>query len=151
LRHGYMLGVTGTFFYKLVEAVEKEMGTAYPELTRERARVEKVLKQEEERFAETLSNGMVLLNRVIQDLSASKGAQIPGDTVFKLYDTYGFPVDLTADVARERGFGIDQAGFDALMEEQRKRAQQAGKFNVDLTGVSIDSRTLFQGYEGLDA
>ncbi|HEY1283034.1 MAG TPA: alanine--tRNA ligase, partial [Steroidobacteraceae bacterium] len=156
LRHGYKLGVTGPFFYKLVAALEKEMGSAYPELTRERARVEKVLKQEEERFAETLANGMVLLNRMIQDLTGSQGqrvgeAQIPGELVFKLYDTYGFPVDLTADVARERGFGIDQAGFDAAMEEQRKKAQQAGKFKVDLTGTSIDSRTLFQGYEGLDA
>src|SRR6185295_19484394 len=133
LRHGYMLGVTGTFLYKLVEAVEKEMGAAYPELTRERARVEKVLKQEEERFAETLANGMVLLNRMIQDLSASQSArageaQIPGELVFKLYDTYGFPVDLTADVARERGFGIDQAGFDAAMEKQREMARGASKF-----------------------
>jgi alanyl-tRNA synthetase len=156
LRHGYKLGVTEPFFYKLVAALEKEMGAAYPELTRERVRVEKVLKQEEERFAETLANGMVLLSRMIQDLSASRGtrtgeAQIPGELVFKLYDTYGFPIDLTADVARERGFGIDQAGFDAAMEEQRKKAQQAGKFKVDLTSASIDSRTLFQGYEGLDA
>jgi len=156
LRHGYMLGVTGPFFYKLVAALEKEMGAAYPELTRERARVEKVLKQEEERFAETLANGMVLLNRMIQDLTGSQGArageaQIPGELVFKLYDTYGFPVDLTADVARERGFGIDQAGFDAAMEEQREKAKKAGKFKVDLTGTSIDSRTLFQGYEGLDS
>src|SRR5262245_26108274 len=109
LRHGYKLGVTEPFFYKLVAALEREMGAAYPELTRERARVEKVLKQEEERFAETLANGMVLLNRMIQDLSGSQDtgageAQIPGELVFKLYDTYGFPVDLTADVARERGF-----------------------------------------------
>jgi alanyl-tRNA synthetase len=157
LRHGYQLGVRGLFFYKLVAALEKEMGDAYPELGRERASIERVLKQEEERFAETLANGMALLDKMIEDLGASQDAgagqaQIPGDLVFKLYDTYGFPVDLTADVARERGLGIDQAGFDAAMERQRELAKAASKFKVDLrSGASIDSRTLFQGYEGLDS
>ena len=157
LRHGYQLGIRELFFYKLVAALEKEMGSAYPELTVKRAHIERVLKQEEERFAETLATGMALLDRMIEDLGGSQDAgadeaQIPGDLVFKLYDTYGFPVDLTADVARERGFGIDQAGFDAAMEKQRELARSASKFKVDLRGgASIESRTLFQGYEGLDA
>ncbi|HVY79693.1 MAG TPA: alanine--tRNA ligase, partial [Steroidobacteraceae bacterium] len=157
LRHGYQLGVRGLFFYKLVAALEKEMGDAYPDLARERASIERVLKQEEERFAETLANGMALLDKMIEDLGASQDAgarqaQIPGDLVFKLYDTYGFPVDLTADVARERGLGIDQAGFDAAMERQRELAKASSKFKVDLrSGASIDARTLFQGYEGLDS
>ncbi len=157
LRHGYHLGVRELFFYKLVAALEKEMGAAYPELTRGRAQVERVLRQEEERFAETLATGMTLLEKMIEDLGAMQGvsagpAQIPGDLVFKLYDTYGFPVDLTADIARERGFGIDQAGFDAAMEKQRELARAASKFKVDLRGgAAIESRTLFQGYEGLDA
>jgi alanyl-tRNA synthetase len=157
LRHGYQLGVRELFFYKLVAALEKEMGSAYPELTTRRAHIERVLKQEEERFAETLATGMALLDKMIEDLGGSQDAaadeaQIPGDLVFKLYDTYGFPVDLTADVARERGFGIDQAGFDAAMEKQRELARGASKFKVDLRGgASIESRTLFQGYEGLDA
>jgi alanyl-tRNA synthetase len=157
LRHGYQLGVKDLFFYKLVGALEKEMGSAYPDLTRERSRIEEVLKAEEERFAKTLANGMVLVERIIEDLGGSQDAgagqaQIPGKLVFDLYSTYGFPVDLTADIARERGFGIDQAGFEAAMEEERKRAREASKFGVDLRGgMSLESRTLFQGYEGLDS
>jgi alanyl-tRNA synthetase len=157
LRHGYQLGIKDLFFYKLVGALEKEMGSAYPELTRGRAQAERVLKQEEERFAETLATGMGLLGKMIEVLEHSQDAgagepQIPGDLVFKLYDTYGFPVDLTADIARERGFGIDQGGFDAAMEKQRELARGASKFKVDLRGGTvIDSRTQFQGYEGLDA
>jgi alanyl-tRNA synthetase len=151
IRHGYSkLGISEPFFYKLVTALEKEMGEAYPELTRGRAQVEKVLKQEEERFAETLANGMQILEGAVKSLP--KNGVIGGATVFKLYDTYGFPVDLTADVARERGLSIDQAGFDAEMDAQRKRAQAASKFKVDLrAGTSIESRTTFQGYEGTDA
>jgi alanyl-tRNA synthetase len=149
IRHGYKLGVKDTFFYKLVPVLEREMGSAYPELTRGVSHVERVLKQEEERFAETLANGMALLEEAIKNL---KGKEIGGPTVFKLYDTYGFPADLTADIARERGLSIDQVGFDTAMEEQKKRSQEASKFGVDLRGgVSIDSRTLFQGYEGLEA
>ena len=149
IRHGYKLGIQESFFYKLVPVLEKEMGAAYPELTRGRAHVERVLKQEEERFAETLANGMSLLEEAIKNL---KGKEIDGQTVFKLYDTYGFPADLTADIARERGLTIDQVGFDVAMEEQRKRSQDASKFGVDLRGgASFDSRTLFQGYEGLEA
>ena len=149
IRHGYKLGIQEAFFYKLVPVLEREMGPAYPELTRGRSHVERVLKQEEERFAETLANGMTLLEGAIKNL---KGNEIDGPTVFKLYDTYGFPADLTADIARERGLTIDQVGFDVAMEEQRKRSQDASKFGVDLRGgASIDSRTLFQGYEGLEA
>ena len=149
IRHGYKLGIQETFFYKLVSVLEKEMGEAYPELVRNRAQVERVLKLEEERFAETLANGMTLLEGAIKE---TRGKMIDGETVFKLYDTYGFPADLTADIARERGFTIDQAGFDAAMEEQRKRSQEASKFGVDLSsGASIDSRTLFKGYEALEA
>jgi alanyl-tRNA synthetase len=147
LRHGYKLGIQEPFFYKLVKVLEEEMGGAYPELTRGRAQAERVLQQEEERFAETLANGMVLLEGAIRNLQGAK--VIDGDTVFKLYDTYGFPVDLTADVARERGLEIDQTRFEAAMEEQRRRSQEASKF-VDLRGgASFDARTLFQGYEGL--
>jgi len=148
LRHGYKLGIQEPFFYKLVEVLEAEMGDAYPELTRGRAHAQRVLQQEEERFAETLANGMVLLEGAIRNLQGAK--VIDGDTVFKLYDTFGFPVDLTADVARERGLEIDQTRFEAAMEEQRRRSQEASKFGVDLRGgASFDARTLFQGYERL--
>jgi len=148
IRHGYKLGIQQPFFYKLVRPLEQEMGAAYPELTRGRALAERVLKQEEERFAETLANGMVLLEAAIRNL---RGAQvIDGDTVFKLYDTFGFPVDLTADVARERGLAIDQVGFEAAMEEQRRLSREGSKFAVDLRpGASLEARTLFRGYEGL--
>ena len=149
IRHGYKLGIKDTFFYKLVPVLEQEMGHAYPELVRGRAQAERVLKLEEERFAETLANGMSLLEAEIKE---TRGTMIDGATVFKLYDTYGFPADLTADIARERGMTIDQAGFDAAMEEQRKRSQEASKFGVDLTGGAlIDSLTLFQGYDALEA
>ena len=157
VRHGYKLGIGEPFFYKLVPVLEREMSAAYPELTRGRELAERVLKQEEERFAETLANGMDLLESAIakiQTRSPREGgsAVIPGETVFKLYDTYGFPADLTADIARERGLTIDQAGFDAAMEEQRRRSQEASKFGVDLRGgASVDARTAFQGYEGLES
>jgi alanyl-tRNA synthetase len=148
IRHGYKLGIQDPFFYKLVPVLEAEMGSAYPELTRGSAHAQRVLQQEEERFAETLANGMVLLEGAIRNLQGAK--VIDGDTVFKLYDTYGFPVDLTADVARERGLEIDRTRFEAAMEEQRRRSQEASKFGVDLRGgASFDARTLFQGYEGL--
>ena len=148
IRHGYKLGIKQPFFYKLVAVLEAEMGSAYPELTRGKAHAERVLRHEEERFAETLANGMVLLEGAIRNLRGAK--TIDGDTVFKLYDTYGFPIDLTADIARERGLLIDQARFDAAMEEQRRRSQEASKFGVDLRAdAKVDSRTLFQGYERL--
>jgi alanyl-tRNA synthetase len=149
IRHGYKLGIEETFFYKLVSVLEKEMGDAYPELVRNRAQVERMLKLEEERFAETLANGMDLLEAEIKE---TRGTMIDGQTVFKLYDTYGFPADLTADIARERGMTIDQAGFDAAMEEQRKRSQDASKFGIVSGSTAlIDSRTLFEGYEGIES
>src|SRR5690606_17048107 len=129
IRHGYKLGQTQPFFHSLVGALEEEMGAAYPELKTQRAYVERVLKQEEERFAETLSQGMALLEQAIGSLS---GSVLPGETVFRLYDTFGFPVDLTADIARERGLTSDQSGFEAAMEAQRERARAASKFGVDL-------------------
>jgi len=150
IRHGYKLGIQEPFFYKLVAVLEQQMGAAYPELTRGRSLAERVLRQEEERFAETLAKGMVLLEGAIRNLRGAK--VIDGDTVFKLYDTFGFPADLTADVARERGLTIDQARFDAAMEEQRRRSQEASRFDVDLqAGAALDARTVFRGYEGLSA
>jgi alanyl-tRNA synthetase len=150
VRHGYKLGISEPFFYKLVPVLEQEMSGAYPELTRGRAQAERVLRQEEERFAETLEKGMTLLEEAIARLGpagAHVPAIIPGDVVFKLYDTYGFPADLTADIARERGLAIDQAGFDAAMEAQRRRSQEASKFGVDLRGGAvIETRTAFEGY-----
>ena len=158
VRHGYKLGMEEPFFHKLVPVLEREMSSAYPELSRGREHAERVLKQEEERFAETLANGMELLEGAIARLPRGSGAQqgasavIPGETVFKLYDTYGFPADLTADIARERGLAIDQVGFDAAMEEQRRRSQEASKFGVDLRGgATVDARTVFRGYEGVES
>jgi alanyl-tRNA synthetase len=147
IRHGYKLGQTQPFFHTLVAALEQEMGEAYPELKTQRPHVERVLKQEEERFAETLSQGMALLDQAIASLT---GTELSGETVFRLYDTYGFPVDLTADIARERGLTIDQAGFEAAMEAQRERARAASKFGVDLRGgVTVEGKTSFSGYEHL--
>ena len=147
IRHGYKLGIEQVFFYKLVATLEQEMGAAYPELRAGRALAERVLRQEEERFAETLANGMELLDQAIGKLKGGK--VIDGETVFKLYDTYGFPVDLTADVARERGLSVDHAGFEAAMDAQRVRARAASKFGVDLrAGVQLDTKTSFVGYDG---
>jgi alanyl-tRNA synthetase len=147
IRHGYKLGIQEPFFYKLVSVLEQEMGGAYPELGKNRTHVERVLKQEEERFAETLTTGLALLENAIRNL---QGKVIGGEIVFKLYDTYGFPADLTADIARERGLTIDTEAFEAAMEAQRERARAASKFGVDLRGgVSIEDRTHFLGYEGL--
>jgi alanyl-tRNA synthetase len=149
IRHGYKLGTSEPFFYKLVATLTKEMGPAYPELVRGRAHAERVLKQEEERFAQTLASGMAILDEAITEL---QGNVIDGAVVFKLYDTFGFPADLTADIARERGLTVDAAGFETLMEAQRERARAASKFGVELAaGTTVNERTLFQGYEGLDA
>jgi alanyl-tRNA synthetase len=149
IRHGYQLGIRDPFFHKLVAVLEAEMGGAYPELTQRRAHIERVLAQEEARFAETLTTGMALLDEAMRDMS---GTVIDGATVFKLYDTYGFPVDLTADVAREHHLTIDQAGFEAAMDAQRQRARTASRFGVNLrAGTKVDSRTVFQGYDSLAA
>ena len=147
IRHGYMLGMEDLFFYKLVAPLVDEMGEAYPELAKGKDHVEKMLCREEERFAETLSQGMGLLEGAINNLD---GDVIGGDTVFKLYDTFGFPVDLTADIARERALAIDRDGFERAMEEQRKRAQAASKFGHEqVEGIEIDGVSVFSGYEHL--
>jgi alanyl-tRNA synthetase len=145
IRHGYKLGQTQPFFHKLVPTLVREMGSYYSELVSGEARAMQVLAQEETRFAETLATGMALL-----DAEASKliSSVIPGETVFRLYDTYGFPADLTADVARERGLTIDQEGFDVAMEAQRGRARAASKFAVDLRdSVKLSGKTDFSGYD----
>ena len=148
IRHGYKLGQTQPFFHKLVAAVEQQMGTAYPELAAQRSHVERVLGQEEERFAETLSRGMTLLDDAIARL---QGSEIPGTTVFRLYDTYGFPEDLTADIARERGLTIDTEGFNAAMRAQKELSQAGSKFGVSQRAqVAIDDATRFSGYERVD-
>ena len=147
-RHGNKLGAKGVFFHKIVAALVAEMGEAFPELTTQQAHIERVLKTEEEQFAKTLDQGLRILE---QDLAELKGSEIPGDVVFKLYDTYGFPVDLTGDIARERDLTIDEAGFEAAMEAQRERARSASQFGLDYNAlVKVDIETRFQGYEGTE-
>ena len=145
LRHGYMLDIKEPFFHKLVDVLVAEMGEAYPVLVEQRQNIIDVLRAEEERFSETLSQGMELLNGRIDSL---EGNTIPGDVVFQLYDTFGFPADLTADVARERGLQIDMAGFDAAMEEQRARGRASASFSTSLAQrVTAGSAVEFLGYE----
>ena len=147
IRHGYKLGQTQPFFHRLVATLVREMGAYYSELVSGEARATQVLVQEEERFAETLATGMALLDAEAAKLTTTV---IPGETVFRLYDTYGFPLDLTADVARERGLTIDQAGFDAAMEAQRQRARAASKFGSELRdSVKLSGKTEFSGYDRL--
>ncbi len=146
IRHGHQLGLREPFFYSLVEPLNELMGAAYSELGKNRALVERILKQEEQRFDETLDRGLVLLDRAIADLS---GDVIPGDLVFKLYDTYGFPTDLTADIARERNLELDMAGFELAMGEQRARSGAASKFEVVDTSEHIDCKSEFTGYDQL--
>jgi alanyl-tRNA synthetase len=147
IRHGYQLGVREPFFSKLAGPLCEEMGAAFPELPENRAHVERVLLLEEQRFAETLEQGM----RILEDsLSELEGNTIPGDTVFRLYDTYGFPVDLTADFARERGLSVDMLGFEREMEAQRNRARAASHFEADYSGgLDVEGCTGFTGYERL--
>ena len=148
IRHGKKLGAGHLFFHQLVAPLVTEMGDAYPELGKAQAHVEKVLKKEEQRFAETLDQGMEILEAAIAGLD---GKEIPGDVVFKLYDTYGFPVDLTADIARERELSVDEKGFEAAMDEQRDRARAASKFGVaDSGALSTDASTEFLGYDGTE-
>ena len=145
VRHGNKMGATGTFFYKMLQPLIDAMGTAYPELEQRRNVIEAALIREEELFAKTLEQGLKLLEGELANL---KGKTIPGETVFKLYDTYGFPADLTADIARERELEIDEAGFEVEMAAQRQRARDAGKFAVDYNSiVKVDSETQFDGYE----
>jgi len=149
VRHGYQLGVKEVFFYKIVAGLVKVMGEAYPELKAKQTIVEKALRDEEQQFARTLENGMTILEKAIANL---KGDTLAGETVFKLYDTYGFPVDLTADVARESNIMLDMEGFEAAMQVQREQARAAGNFSavdkLELDGVEI---TDFRGYEALEA
>jgi alanyl-tRNA synthetase len=145
IRHGYKLGQHQPFFYRLVEDLDRAMGDAYPELREAKGRVAEVLKQEEERFAETLENGMAVLESAL----ASGEKLLDGETVFKLYDTYGFPVDLTADICRERGVMIDMAGFEAAMEEQRSRARAASRFSAAAGLEYSGGKTEFHGYDTL--
>ncbi|HDZ56329.1 MAG TPA: alanine--tRNA ligase [Pseudomonas xinjiangensis] len=145
-RHGNKLGAQGVFFYRIVAALVAEMGEAFPELKTQQAHIERVLKAEEEQFAKTLEQGLRILE---QDLAALGGTEIPGEVVFKLYDTYGFPMDLTGDIARERGLTLDEAGFETAMQAQRERARSASQFGLDYNSlVKIDAETRFQGYEG---
>jgi alanyl-tRNA synthetase len=151
LRHGYKLGCRQPFFHKVVRDLVAEMGAAYPELCEQRARIEGVLKQEEERFGETLENGMKILDGALGALKSGDARMLDGETVFLLYDTYGFPVDLTADICRERGISVDHAGFERAMERQREQARAAGKFR-SAAGVEYSGgRTRFVGYEHLTA
>ena len=144
-RHGHKLGLDGAFFHKMVGPLVIEMGEAYPELAKAENKVEQVLLKEENRFAETLDQGMKILSEAIRNL---KGDTIPGDIVFKLYDTYGFPLDLTADIAREQSLKIDEDGFESSMEQQRERARSAGKFSTDYTDkLDVEGETSFSGYE----
>lgn len=146
VRHGNKLGATGAFFHKLVGPLAEVMGSAGETLKQQQAMVEKVLKIEEENFGRTLDRGMSILNEAIDALD---GKVLDGETVFKLYDTYGFPADLTNDVARERGFSIDEEGFNNAMEAQRQRAREAGQFGVDYNdNVKVDAETEFCGYDG---
>ena len=149
IRHGNKLGASEPFFYKLVNTLVSEMGSAYPELKTAQPQVEKILLQEEEQFARTLDKGMRLLE---QDIAELEGSVIPGTTVFTLYDTYGFPVDLTNDIARERELTLDYEGFEAEMDAQRERARSASKFSVDYNeGASIEGEVEFLGYQQLNA
>jgi len=150
IRHGKKLGTDDLFFHKLVAPLVEEMGDAYPELVKGQAHVERVLEREEKRFAETLNQGMEILEVAIANLV---GTEIPGNVVFKLYDTYGFPVDLTADIARERGLTVDHAGFEEAMEGQRTRARASSKFASVATGnlgLESDAPTVFSGYKRTD-
>jgi len=148
IRHGYQLGCQEPFFYTLVEALDREMGAAYPELTQSKEQVAKVLRLEEQRFAETIDQGMKILDDAIAGLD---GKVIPGEVVFKLYDTYGFPADLTADIARERELALDTEGFEREMDQQRARARAASHFGADQTvAADVEGETEFTGYEHLE-
>ena len=148
VRHGHMLGTEGAFFYKLVAPLVEEMGEAYPELASAQKNIESVIKAEEERFAETLETGMGILNLAIEEM---QGDVIDGTTAFRLYDTYGFPFDLTADIAREKNLTVDKQGFDEEMEKQRDRARSSSAFaSVETSQIQTDSNTDFTGYSHLN-
>ena len=148
IRHGNKLGADGPFFHRLVTPLIEQMGDAYPELRQQQSAIEKTLLAEEEQFAKTLDNGMAILDDALSELD---GDVIPGDLVFRLYDTYGFPTDLTNDIARERGLSLDMAGYDAAMAAQRERSKEGGSFRVDYNAaLKLEGSTAFTGYESLD-
>ncbi|MCC6198106.1 MAG: alanine--tRNA ligase, partial [Burkholderiales bacterium] len=149
IRHGYQLGQKQPFFYKLVEDLDRQMGEAYPELTREKKRVAEVLKAEEERFGETVDNGMKILGAALAALAKTGGKVLDGQTAFTLYDTFGFPLDLTADIARGKDVTVDEAGFDAAMSAQRERARAASTFKAGTTVGYDGPKTVFRGYDTL--
>ncbi|MEL7799653.1 alanine--tRNA ligase [Idiomarina loihiensis] len=145
VRHGHLLGAKDTFFFRLVDELARQMGEAYPELEQKKQIIKDALEREEQQFARTLERGLAILSDEIAEL---KGHVIPGDVVFKLYDTYGFPVDLTADIAREQELTIDEQGFEQAMSEQRQRAQQASQFGMDYNQqLKSDNKTAFTGYD----
>ncbi|MCP5187680.1 MAG: alanine--tRNA ligase [Pseudomonadales bacterium] len=147
VRHGNKLGASGPFFHRLVATLAQQMGDAYPELVARQTQVEQALLAEEEQFAKTLDNGMQILDEALAGL---QGSEIPGELVFKLYDTYGFPTDLTNDIARERGLSLDMAGYDAAMARQRSRSQESGSFKVDYSSVlTLEGSTRFTGYDSV--
>ncbi len=145
IRHGHKLGLREPFFWRLVAPLADEMGAAYPELIHQREQIERVLRQEEERFAETLEQGLHILDQTVAGLA---GREIPGEAIFRLYDTYGFPVDLTGDIARERGLTLDMAGFEREMAQQRERARAASRFSATSL-PRVDTATHFSGYDRL--
>ncbi|ROH85423.1 alanine--tRNA ligase [Pseudomethylobacillus aquaticus] len=151
IRHGYKLGARAAFFHKMVPDLVAEMGEAYPELTQGQQRVTDILRQEEERFFETIENGMAILETELAGMAKSGNATFNGDTAFKLHDTYGFPLDLTADICRERGVTVDTAGFDAAMARQKEQARAAGKFKMAANLEYDGQATTFHGYDTLDA
>ncbi|PWW36397.1 alanyl-tRNA synthetase [Idiomarina loihiensis] len=145
VRHGHLLGAKDTFFFRLVDELARQMGEAYPELEQKKQIIKDALEREEQQFARTLERGLAILSDEIAEL---KGNVIPGDVVFKLYDTYGFPVDLTADIAREQELTVDEQGFEKAMSEQRQRAQQASQFGMDYNQqLKSDNKTAFTGYD----
>ncbi|NHN38353.1 alanine--tRNA ligase [Pseudomaricurvus alcaniphilus] len=147
IRHGHKLGQKQAFFHQLVAGLVEQMGAAYPELVKQQAQVEKVLLAEEQQFEKTLDKGMSVLEAALDEM---QGDVVPGEVVFTLYDTYGFPLDLTADIARERNLGVDEAGYEKAMEQQRARARAAGSFKMDYSaGLKLDGKTDFTGYSQL--
>jgi alanyl-tRNA synthetase len=149
IRHGYKLGRKQPFFYRLVDDLDRTMGDAYPELTKNKARVAQVLEAEEMRFGETIDNGMRILDEALAKLASGGGKTLDGATAFALYDTFGFPLDLTADVCRERGITVDEAAFDTAMDAQRERARSASQFKAGEALVYTGPKTRFRGYETL--
>jgi len=148
LRHGHNLGAKGSFFYKLVVSLGEIMGDAYPELISMQADISETIKKEEEQFARTLDKGMGVLDAALESLS---GDRLSGELIFQLYDTFGFPTDLTNDVARERGYSLDMEGYESCMEEQRNRARSASQFGVDYSeSIRVDGSTAFSGYDSLE-